>query len=208
MKIAKEAYPILFHLTWLFGLVGFIHWVGWGIGLALIMAVAFFFRDPERPIAPSDRVILSAADGTVVEVAPAIDPMGISGRFIKVAIRLSLMDVHINRSPISGYIRKVRYEPGRFLPIGSKRAALANEANWIVIGGQHPIIGVRQVAGCLARRIVCYRKEGEWVKQGDRLGMIRLGSRVELYLPEWVTIKVAQGEVVKAGQTVVALWPS
>lgn len=156
--------------------------------------VLIFFRDPERHIKSSDDAILSPADGRIMEITSN-----------KISIYLSLFDVHVNRSPVSGLVDSIKYTSGKYMPAFLKKASAVNENNLISIITNNGInIMVRQVAGIFARRIVCYCKKGDYLKQGDRIGMIRLGSCVQVYVPDNTTINVVNGDRVKAGETVIA----
>lgn len=167
--------------------------------LFLALGVAAFFRDPTRRInAPAD-AILSPADGKVVEVRP--DPVA-DGR-VSLAIFLSLFDVHVNRSPVSGGIAAVRRRPGRFFPAYSPRASVENATAEWEIQAEQGSVRLRQIAGAVARRIVCWKRPGEPVARGERIGLIRFGSRVELDLPPTARLCVRPGERVRGGLTVI-----
>ena len=163
-------------------------------GLFAAWRFFFFFRNPKRKINPDEHVILSPADGCITEAGPE-----------KITIYLSLLDVHVNRSPIGGIVESVRYSSGRFRPAFDKKALTENENNLIYISNDRMKIAVRQIAGKIARRIVCYCREKETLKQGDRIGMIRFGSCVQVYLPKDTIIKIRCGEKVKAGETILAI---
>jgi phosphatidylserine decarboxylase len=166
--------------------------------LALVLAVfsVYFFRDPVRKIPSGERFILSPADGRILEVKEGV-----------IRIFLSLFDVHIQRSPITGRIRTVRHKAGKFLDARNPRAALENEQNRIEIfpaemGAENVV--VTQIAGLLARRIVCWVKEGQPVKRGEQIGLIRFGSQVDVTLPKAAKIRVRTGDRVRAGESIVA----
>ena len=144
----------------------------------------------------NESAILSPADGRVCGIE--------SGAVQKISIFLSLWDDHVNRSPIAGRVERITYTPGRFLPAFLGNAGRRNENNWIAIRGDQFEVGVRQIAGTVARRIVCDCREGDRLAQGQRLGEILFGSRVELTVPEWMKITVRVGQKVRAGKTVVA----
>jgi len=163
----------------------------------------FFFRDPQRKIPQEENLVLAPADGRVIglenfENYPFIDSPG-----TKLSIFLSLWDVHINRAPISGKVISLKYNPGKFNPAFKKKASSENEQNEIWLGNDKVKVVLRQIAGILARRIVCHVKEGDVVKSGERFGMIKFGSRVEIFLPEKVKIEVGLNQKVKAGETVI-----
>ncbi len=177
---------------------------GWPYGVPFYILAVFclnFFRDPERH-APPGPVAVSPADGKVVAVAPG--PGGAS----RVSIFLNVFDVHVNRSPIAGKIACINYKKGEFLAANKEAASQANEQNILtvegVVGGRRTQVTFKQIAGLIARRIICYRRVGDIVQAGERIGLIKFGSRVDvLFGPEWeVTVKT--GDRVAAGSSVIA----
>jgi phosphatidylserine decarboxylase len=201
MSIAKEGYPYIAILAVL-GIVAFI--LGWrwpGIA-ALILAgfVTFFFRDPDRTFTGTEREVASPADGKVVWLreengAPAI------------SIFLSVFDVHINRAPISGTISDVNYHKGKFLIAFDERASIENERNSITMERKGQVVRFVQIAGLIARRIVCWRKTGETLAVGDRIGLIKFGSRVDVFLPPGSKVYVKRGDRVIGGKTALGELP-
>jgi phosphatidylserine decarboxylase len=177
-------------------------------GLVLGLFCLYFFRDPVR--VPPDRpgAIVAPADGRVVSVGPALPPAELGlGEDAKcrVSIFLSVLNVHVNRVPATGTVARIAYRHGAFLNAGLDKASEANERNAIVLtlpGGRELV--VVQIAGLIARRILCSLREGEAVRAGDRLGMIRFGSRTDLYLPEGAKPLVREGQTMIGGETVVA----
>ena len=169
-------------------------------GLPLFLAAAFclyFFRDPERDV-PSGPVAVSPADGKIVSIRRE------GPQRTRVGIFMNIFDVHVNRAPISGEITDVRYKPGRFVIASREDASLRNEQNSVTIAGTAGPLVFNQIAGLIARRIVCYKKTGETVRAGERVGLIKFGSRVDVFLgPEW-EIQVQPGMRVKAGSSVLA----
>ena len=169
-------------------------------GLPLFLAAAFclyFFRDPERDV-PSGPVAVSPADGKIVSIRRE------GPQRTRVGIFMNIFDVHVNRAPISGEITDVRYKPGRFVIASREEASLQNEQNSVTIAGTAGPLVFNQIAGLIARRIVCYKKTGETVRAGERVGLIKFGSRVDVFLgPEW-EIQVQPGMRVKAGSSVLA----
>jgi phosphatidylserine decarboxylase len=164
----------------------------------LILAVfcLWFFRDPDRTI-PAGPVAVSPADGKVVAVRP-------EGATTRVSIFLNVFDVHVNRSPIAGKITEVRYKTGKFLVASREEATTDNEQNFITVEGEGTKIVFSQITGLIARRIVCYKKAGDVVQAGERVGYIKFGSRVDVFLgPEW-NIEVKEGERVSAGSSILA----
>ena len=187
-------------------------WLGW-IGVGLTLWVAAFFRDPIRTTPKGEGLIISPADGMVTMIAdvPAprelIGPDGLSegAMFTRVSIFMSVFDVHINRAPIAGMIRKVAYIPGKFLNADLDKASEDNERQHILVEAQDGTrIGFTQIAGLVARRIVPWVKPGDVVTVGQRVGLIRFGSRVDVFLPAGTAPKVALGQRMIAGETIVA----
>jgi phosphatidylserine decarboxylase len=166
---------------------------------------AFFFRDPDRHVPDAARQVLSPADGRVLVAGAATPQAAPEGQWQQISIFLSPMDVHVNRIPASGRVTRVTYSPGRFLPAYKHDAATANERSeiWIDQGGQ--MIVVRQIVGMLARRVVCRVKAGADVRAGDRYGIMKFGSRMDIFLPMDATIRVQVGEMVRGGETVIAV---
>lgn len=163
----------------------------------LALFCLWFFRDPDREI-PSGPVAVSPADGKVVLIRPEAD-----GR-TRMAIFLNVFDVHVNRTPIAGVVKAVRYKPGKFLVASKDEASLENEQNTLVVEGDGTTIEFSQIAGLIARRIVCYKKPGDRVTAGERIGLIKFGSRVDLLFgPEW-TLTAKPGDRVSAGSSILA----
>jgi phosphatidylserine decarboxylase len=166
-----------------------------------------FFRDPERKVPVDPRLVLSPADGHVVKVVdvPADGPLGRPGK--QVSIFLSVFDVHVNRSPIAGRITEVKYNPGAFLPAFDDKASLKNEQNRVTVENGDFKVVFTQIAGLIARRIVFKKKVGDEVGQGERVGMIRFGSRTDVFVPSEVVIDVKVGQYVRGGLTVIGKRP-
>ena len=162
--------------------------------------VLYFFRDPERTV-PAEDVVVSPADGKVVDVRQ-VDLDG--QRTWKISIFLSLFDVHVNRAPVSGTIQGLRYQPGRFRIASRPEASLENEQNTVTIQGDRWTVTFRQIAGLLARRIVFRKKVGDRVERGERVGLIKFGSRVDVFLPREIPPLVQVGDRVKGGSSVLA----
>lgn len=172
---------------------------------ALLLFVLWFFRDPPRVISPDPDDIVAPADGKVVAVERLPEPQFMQGEAQRVSIFLSVFNVHVQRAPVSGRIARVVYQPGKFLDARDPQSGAANEARFIGLesaDGYRCV--VRQIAGLIARRIVGWGDEGMQVMKGDRVGMIRFGSRVELYLPLEAKVLVQVGQHVKGGETIVA----
>ncbi|MDQ2712984.1 MAG: phosphatidylserine decarboxylase, partial [Acidobacteriota bacterium] len=172
------------------------------VGLPLYILAAFciyFFRDPER-VSPPGSVMVSPADGKVV----AVKDLG-NGQ-TRVSVFLNIFDVHVNRTPIPGKIAGVVYQKGKFLIASHEAASSENEQNTLIVEGQNTRVVCRQIAGLIARRIICYKRAGDAVSPAERIGYIKFGSRVDLiYGPEWRTV-VKVGDRVSAGSSVVADW--
>lgn len=211
MKFAREGIPFVIGLglvTLVVGLLGY-----WWIGLALLvftLAVASFFRDPEREIPQDDQAIVSPADGRVVAVdAEARAETMPEERFQRVAIFMSPANVHVNRVPVDGEVYAVKHTAGRFLAAYNERSSHENERNEVALRDRRgrPLVMV-QVAGLLARRIICHLRPGQQVERGARFGLIMFGSRVDVYVPPAARIRVRVGERVRAGSAILAEYPS
>lgn len=176
--------------------------------LFITLFITYFFRNPERVHPKGDDIILSPADGKVVEVRDLAANDYTNGPAKKVGVFMTLMDVHVNRSPVAGRVANIRYYPGRFFNASTDKASENNERNALIIEKDGVRIAVVQIAGVIARRIVCYLSEGDSVGMGERLGLIRFGSRVDLYLPPETEIGVLVGDKVKAGVTVIGRFSS
>ncbi|MEO5813947.1 MAG: phosphatidylserine decarboxylase family protein [Gemmatimonadaceae bacterium] len=165
--------------------------------------VAYFFRDPERTGERSEQVVIAPADGKVVLISEVDEPSFMGGHARRVSIFMNVFNVHVNRYPVSGTVRFVHYNPGKFLNAAAEKSSLENEQMSVGIETSRGRLLVRQIAGLIARRIVTYSKLGETVKQGDRMGLIRFGSRVDVFLPTDAKVRVKIGESTVAGTTVV-----
>ena len=203
--IAKEGLLFLVPaavLTFLFWLLGlkFLTF----LGIVLTLFIAFFFRNPKRKIPNLQNVILSPADGKVIFVGEAQEKRYVQDKTLKVSIFMSVLDVHINRSPVSGKVFKTVYNPGEFFVANAEKSSLLNEQNAIILLTEDRFkILVVQIAGLVARRIVCYAKAGALLKRGEIFGLIRFGSRVDLYLPLSVKPVVRVDQKVKGGESII-----
>jgi phosphatidylserine decarboxylase len=176
------------------------------VGSALICMALFvfsFFRDPERAIPTEAGAVVSPADGRVVVVTEE-ENAGRPGK--RISIFLAIWNVHVNRAPAEGIIKKLEYRPGKFLAAMRERASVENEQNVITLSTDAGEMVFKQIAGWIARRVVCWKKEGEPVERGERIGLVRFGSRVDLWVPREAEILVSLGENVKGGSSVVARW--
>jgi phosphatidylserine decarboxylase len=206
--VHPEGYPFVGGFA-LASLVLFWLWapLGWLVTL-LTLWCAYFFRDPPRVTPVRDGIVVAPADGRISQIINAVPPMelGLGDRaMLRISIFMSVFDCHINRSPIAGRIERIVYRPGKFLSADLDKASEDNERNAFVIAsatGQR--IAAVQIAGLVARRIVPFAREGETVGAGQRIGMIRFGSRVDVYLPEGTRPFVAEGQTALAGETVLA----
>ncbi|MFA6168361.1 MAG: phosphatidylserine decarboxylase family protein [Gemmatimonadaceae bacterium] len=170
----------------------------------LAVWVAYFFRDPERHGERGPGLVIAPADGKVVQVMEVDEPAFMHGRAIRIAIFMNVFSVHVNRYPVSGRVTYTHYNPGKFLNAAVDKASLENEQSSVGIeSGAHRVL-VRQIAGLVARRIVTYSRPGDQADQGERFGMIRFGSRVDVYLPVGSSPRVRVGEHTSAGTTVIA----
>jgi phosphatidylserine decarboxylase len=177
-------------------------WVG-GVLLGLGVFVLFFFRDPERTPPSDPECIVSPADGRVMEVVE--EARGeLPGR--RISIFLSIFDVHVNRSPVAGRITAIEYRTGKFYAAMRGRASAENEQNAFHVSSERGDVVFKQIAGWVARRIVCWKSVGDSVTRGERVGMIRFGSRMDIWLPDRVDILVRPGQHVAGGTSILARW--
>ena len=191
--------------------LGLNHFLGWLL-VGLTIWVAAFFRDPVRTTPHGDRLIVAPADGLVTMIARVSPPPELrggdglaDGEYTRVSIFMSVFDVHINRSPITGRIRRIAYVPGKFVNADLDKASEDNERQYFLIEGSDELrIAITQIAGLVARRIMSFVREGDVVEAGQRIGLIRFGSRVDVYLPAGTSPKVLLGQRTIAGETVLA----
>jgi phosphatidylserine decarboxylase len=170
--------------------------------------VAYFFRDPERTGERGEQLVIAPADGKVVLDTVVEEPAFMGGKARRISIFMNVFNVHVNRYPVSGTVRYVHYNPGKFLNAAVEKSSLENEQRSVGIETPHGRVLVRQIAGLIARRIVTYSKEGEHVEQGQRMGLIRFGSRVDVFLPVDATVRVRIGDITFAGTSVIAEMPN
>lgn len=210
IPIAREGYPFLMPPA-LVGLLCVLFpqtrfgWCFW-LSVAVTAAMAFFFRDPERTTPSGDQTIVAPADGKIVLIQEVKYPALGDDLYWQVSIFMSLLDVHINRAPMAGTVADILYKPGQFFNAAQNKASLLNEQNAIIffrtINGHTVNILVKQIAGLVARRIVCYAQPGMHFEKGQRIGLIRFGSRVDLVLPHTTALAVQLNDRVKGGETV------
>ena len=208
MHIDKAGYPFIFGTLVLAGAAAL--WLSIAVGVALVALAAFFtffFRDPERtiPTTVTDKDVLAPADGRVLVAGEVIPDGAPPGSWKQISIFLSPMDVHVNRVPASGRVTRVSVLPGRFIPAYRHDAGSVNERSeiWIDHHGQ-PIV-TRQIVGMLARRVVCRLSNGDDVRAGQRLGIMKFGSRMDVFVPHDATVTVNVGATVRGGETVIAV---
>jgi len=203
MPIAKEGYVFIIPLmgiTILFGIIS----IKWAIIPAILtLFVIFFFRDPERVVPSEAGLIVSPADGHVIGINHKADENLMGEESVCVSIFLSVFNVHVNRIPCEGNVIQTVYNSGKFLPAFQEKASLLNEQNSVVINHKNKKVVVRQIAGLIARRIVCWIKDGCQVARGQRFGLIRFGSRVDLFIPREVELLIKKGDKVFGGKTVI-----
>jgi phosphatidylserine decarboxylase len=205
--IHPEGYPFIGVFA-LVSLILFWLWppLGW-LGTALTLWCAYFFRDPVRVTPTADRLVVSPADGRVSLVVNAVPPpeLALGDKPLpRVSIFMSVFDCHVNRSPVAGSIERIAYTPGKFLNADLDKASEDNERNALVVATAAGRVGIVQIAGLVARRIVCWVKDGQAIAVGERIGMIRFGSRVDVYLPAGTAPLVSEGQTSLAGETVIA----
>lgn len=174
------------------------------VGLALTTFILFFFRDPDRVLPDAENAMVSPADGKVIVIDRLHDDKYGPDGVYKVSIFMNVFDVHVNRMPFAGRVEGIGYAPGKFYSADSQRGALENEACALtVVTARDVRFTVVQVAGLIARRIVCWAEKGDTLARGERFGLIRFGSRVDLYLPMTMKLEVSMGQRVRAGETVI-----
>ena len=203
--IAKEGLPFLIPVALLTVILGIMSWKIWMVlGILLSLFIAYFFRNPRREIPNLQNIILSPADGRVIHIGECEEDRFLKEKVLKVSIFMSVFDVHLNRAPVSGKVLERNYLPGRFLVASVEKSSLLNEQNAVILETEDRLkILLVQIAGFVARRIVCYAKTGDLLRKGEIFGLIRFGSRVDLYLPTEVKPIVRVGQHVKGGESVI-----
>ena len=212
MKVAREGVPFIL-LAWILVLgaiaLGALRqspgWYIAAVPLVIIAAwVIYFFRDPERTGERGEQLVVSPADGLVVMVTDVEEPSYIAGTATRISIFMNVFNVHVNRYPVNGIVRYLKYNKGKFLNAAHDKASLDNEQMSVGIESGSRKILVRQIAGLIARRIVNYSRNGDKAEQGVRMGIIRFGSRVDVFVPPTSSIRVKVGDRTVAGTTVLA----
>jgi phosphatidylserine decarboxylase len=217
MRFAPDGYPFIFGFFFVTGVISIVLFVNLGSGrltfysllfsfclfFSLTIFMAFFFRDPERKIPGDENIFVSPADGKVISIKDVYEENYLKSESKEISIFMSPLDVHVNRAPCDGQVSIVKYSPGRFMAAYKDEASMNNENIVMVLHGKEGRVVIRQVAGFLARRTVCRAKLGDLLKRGDRYGIIKFGSRLDVYLPKDATIMVKLGDKVKAGETII-----
>lgn len=207
VPINREGWPFIAAFAGVTILLGVLSTTLFWIGLILTGWCTYFFRDPPRVTPVDDRLVVSPADGIVSAVGPALPPreLGLGGgEMTRISVFMNVFSCHVNRAPARGRITRIEYRPGKFLNAELDKASVENERNGLVIDSPNGQLGVVQVAGLVARRIVCWTEAGNDISIGERFGIIRFGSRLDVYLPHGATPRVAVGQVAVAGETVIA----
>lgn len=209
IPVVREGLVFIFPLLsisvflWILGISAW----AWFFSLLTVFVISFF-RDPERSIPAGDKAILSPADGKIIRIESCTEERFLKGPAIKVSIFMSVFNVHVNRIPLSGRIAEVAYRPGKFVSANLDKASAANEQNALLLeaAGGTKLLFV-QIAGLIARRIVCWVRKGDPVERGRRFGLIRFGSRMDVYLPPNVQIQARLGQKAYGGQTILGYLP-
>ncbi|WP_310620201.1 phosphatidylserine decarboxylase [Flexibacterium corallicola] len=207
VPIHREGYPFIAIAAVLTIVLGWIWDPLFWIGAALTIWVCYFFRDPPRVTPVKKGLVVSPADGTVCLMGPAVPPKELDmgeEPLMRVCVFMNVFNCHVNRAPIAGRITRVAYKAGKFFNAELDKASEDNERNGIIIENDEHRVGVVQIAGLVARRIVCFVKEGETISAGDRFGLIRFGSRLDIYMPAGTQPQVAIGQTMIAGESIIA----
>ena len=216
MNFAREGYPFIGIAT-LLAVGAFAialarrSWSLWLLAVIITLLalwVAYFFRDPERAGERGSNIVVAPADGKLIMITDVDEPSFIGGRATRLSIFMNVFNVHVNRYPVDGTVGYLHYNKGKFLNAAAEKSSLENEQSSVGVEHGSSKILVRQIAGLIARRIVTYSKLGETVKQGDRMGLIRFGSRVDVFIPTHSRLRVKLGALTTAGSTVLAELPS
>jgi phosphatidylserine decarboxylase len=206
IPVAAEGWPFILPLAIVTALLFSIGWKNTAVvSLLLTLFVLYFFRDPERTVPQDAGAVVSPADGKVIVVKDIFEPTYLKQEVKQISIFLSVFNVHVNRFPISGTVETVKYNPGKFHVASVDKASLDNEQTAMVISdGKHKVL-VKQIAGLIARRILCYAVPGDAIRTGERYGLIRFGSRVDIFLPRDADLKVKVGDRVTGARDILAV---
>ncbi len=207
VPIHREGYPFIAGFGVVTVLLGIFSTNLFWIGLILTAWCAYFYRDPQRVTPVDDRLVISPADGVVSAVGPAVPPreLGLgSAEMTRISVFMNVFSCHVNRAPVRGRITRIEHRPGKFLNAELDKASQENERNGLVIESPNGTVAAVQIAGLVARRIICWAESGGNIAVGERFGLIRFGSRVDVFLPRGVTARVSVGQTAVAGETVIA----
>lgn len=218
MTIHREGYKYITIATVLFALIAWLNqhflidilWLYWPIQLVFFLLwlwIVWFFRIPNRVFTQGENLVIAPADGKVVVIEETTETEYFKDKRLQVSIFMSPLNVHVNRSPIKGEVKYMRYHPGKYLVAWHPKSSTENERTTVVVGNQKTTLLMRQIAGALARRICYYVKEGQPIAQNEEFGFIRFGSRVDIYFPVGTQIDVKIGQKVEGGVTVLAKMP-
>ena len=216
MNFAREGYPFIGIATVLavaaFSLaLARRSWSLWLLAVVitiLALWVAYFFRDPERSGERGTHLVVAPADGKLIMITEVDEPAFVGGKATRLSIFMNVFNVHVNRYPVDGTVEYLQYNPGKFLNAAAEKSSIENEQSSVGINAGANRILVRQIAGLVARRIVTYSRKGDQVKQGERMGLIRFGSRVDVFIPTDAKLRVQLGTLTTAGTTVLAELPN
>jgi phosphatidylserine decarboxylase len=209
IPIAREGYPFILFIAFVTLITALLEYEFIAVvSLLLTGFVLYFFRDPERILADSENAVLAPADGKVILVEKMFDDRFVNEHVYKVSIFMSVFDVHVNRLPFAGVVEKIQYKSGSFYAANTDQGGLNNEHCAVLLStAKNFQYAVVQIAGLIARRIVCWVDKGDTVERGSRFGLIRFGSRVDIYLPQQMQIEVRSGQRVRAGETIIGYIP-
>jgi phosphatidylserine decarboxylase len=205
-QFAKEGYPFIITFAAFTAVAALlrIHWLT-AVFLILTLFMFYFFRDPDRVTVPDNNAFYSPADGKIILIAEAEENELLKEKALKISIFMSPLNVHVNRSPCDGVVREVKYYPGKFFNAYKDDASVRNEHITMLLESAHGRIAVKQIAGSVARRAVCRVKPGDTLEQGQRYGIIKFSSRLDVFLPLHTGVKVKLNDKVKAGETILAV---
>jgi len=218
MTLHREGYKYIAIATVVFALVAYLNqrflldiwWLFWPIQVIFFLLwlwIVWFFRIPNRTFTHGENLVIAPADGKVVVIEETFEPEYFKDKRLQVSIFMSPLNVHVNRSPIAGEVKYMKYHPGKYLVAWHPKSSTENERTTVVVGNANNTLLMRQIAGALARRICYYVKEGQQLKQNEEFGFIRFGSRVDIYFPLNTQIDVKIGQIVEGGMTVLAKMP-
>jgi len=203
-QFAKEGYPFIITFAAFTAIAGLlrIHWLT-AIFVVLTLFMFYFFRDPDRVTVPDNNAFYSPADGKIIVITEATEDEILHEKALKISIFMSPLNVHVNRAPCDGVVREVKHYPGKFFSAFKDEASIVNEhISMLLENEKHGRIVVKQIAGYVARRAVCRVKPGDVLKQGERYGIIKFSSRLDIFLPLHTKVKVKLNDKVKAGETI------